>query len=798
MKEIRYNEALKSAVAKVRAAETEKERKKLKATTLPWFSLAEFGNDNHRSKDDFIMTKFLVHDLDHLENPMEIKARLGRDPHVLMSFVSPSGKGLRVVQELEREISDHEQYRRIYTLLAKEFQKKYGVEPDQNGDKASQAWFYGYDPDIYVNPNAKMLPVPKLDALPKEEKPKKPSIIQMATSGSSTGGRTENLTRQIGFYMRHGLSEEDTLLEVREWNKKNNPPLDEHKVESTVRDMYKRYHHLPVRYFEEDGCYFKNVGNGKDSRQVQMSTFTIDPKELLVLPDSDCLRCSISTPMGHTYENILIENTDWHTRAKILKAIGHQDCSFLGSEIEIQTLCSYVNANVNVRKTGTRTIGLIGDYWVTENSNISVSGVVDPAQVIPYDKGSDAFYHKISYPNLSDEEYVQMAREFYGGITSINDPNVILPWIGWTFASVLKPRMLRILGGFPLLFVHGAKGTGKTSTAGLMMKILGYKDRNPRSVTMKPFPILKLLSSTNAIPVFLDEYKRDMPIDHLNNIHRYIRRVYNAEVESKGRADQTTVDYYLTAPLVVMGEWDITEPAIKERVLMSRFTGVVENNKDMKRLFGEIQTLPVDSFMPKFVQFALRQNVEDLLKKAREVVLKSLGDITIASRIENNLTVMVAGLELFDGFARTLELDPPERDLIKLLKNQLEEITGSSTGFVRSAVDQLIEELGIMWQKSERQGFGAKPWWKIAKVGRTKVLAIRFKDVFPEFKEYAKRTSYEGELLDRSSYMKLFEDTPYVVTKDAVVDFEGKKHRCVCINLKEAKKVKIDLEGFSI
>jgi len=33
-----------------------------------------------------------------------------------------------------------------------------------------------------------------------------------------------------------------------------------------------------------------------------------------------------------------------------------------------------------------------------------------------------------------------------------------------------------------------------------------------------------------------------------------------------------------------------------------------------------------------------------------------------------------------------------------------------------------------------------------------------FNRVFPEFKEYASRTKYEGDLLDKESYLKLFKE----------------------------------------
>ncbi len=76
---------------------------------------------------------------------------------------------------------------------------------------------------------------------------------------------------------------------------------------------------------------------------------------------------------------------------------------------------------------------------------------------------------------------------------------------------------------------------------------------------MKLFPMLKMLSSTNAIPQWYDEFKKvDMKETDVDNLLRYMRRAYKGEVEDKGRADQTVETYNRTAPMACVGEWNIT------------------------------------------------------------------------------------------------------------------------------------------------------------------------------------------------------------------------------------------------
>jgi hypothetical protein len=114
------------------------------------------------------------------------------------------------------------------------------------------------------------------------------------------------------------------------------------KGKSPIKFAYEPMANLPINFDEKNNCYYKKT--------KQISTFVINPRELLVLEDSDCLICDVTSAMGYNYKGILLENVDWHTKAKFLKAIRHQDCTFIGSENDLQALCSYVNSKTPIRK----------------------------------------------------------------------------------------------------------------------------------------------------------------------------------------------------------------------------------------------------------------------------------------------------------------------------------------------------------------------------------------------------------------------------------------------------------------
>ena len=118
--------------------------------------------------------------------------------------------------------------------------------------------------------------------------------------------------------------------------------------------------------------------------------------------------------------------------------------------------------------------------------------------------------------------------------------------------------------------------------------------------------------------------------DQIENLLRFMRKAYMGEVESKGRADQTTEDYYISAPLCVMGEWNISQPALMERMLLVRFDGSVKKNKSMQEAFERLKNFPLEGFMQKYIEFCLNQDVDLLMNEAKEIVDKTFGNIKIA------------------------------------------------------------------------------------------------------------------------------------------------------------------------
>jgi hypothetical protein len=839
------NGGLKEHTEQIRSSAPD-ERPALKEA-LPYITMAVFKGDV-RKNVNLESIQYLLLDVDKLghDKAAELKELLKQDQEVFLVCLSPSASGLKVAYRLRDCISDPALYSTVYKQFSKQFSDRYAVELDHTSD-AARACFVPYDPELYVNPDALEIDAKHFLSEPERAVAKKRKgtgngndqlAELLAVSGLGEGERTPHMSKMIGHCIRRNMSEQLALELVRGWNQKNNPPHPDEKIVYTVHDEYTRYKtnddDMPYQIFERNGAYFKSTFKSIGQSESMIAAFTMEPIDLLEFEDGDCMRAKVKTSRGREHDEVRIENTDWHSKAKFLRALIHSDCTFHGSDLDVQALCNYIMARVPIRRKGTRVIGLLSNHdratWVTEGLNITEDSISFDPTIISYDKGASAFYKNIQYGDIPDSDYQALVSGLYADILGINESSVIIPWLAWTLAAPVKPLLMEHIGGFPLAFVHGPQGCGKTSTARLIKRLSGYRDPKPHSCRQNWFPMLKLLSSTNAIPVLLDEFKVSLlSARDTDNLIAFMNKAYSGEIEPKGREDQTTKDYVISAPMGVMGEWNISVPSVHERILVVRFKESAKKDRSLQAAFGRISELHLEAFMPRYIQFCLRQDIAAMFDDAKRLVEATFKSIPVAPRITNNLAVMVLGVELFRRFGVASNVGVPDVDVQELLRNQLKEITGSNRGFVMSAVDQLFNEFSVMAMKEKPQvekivrdasgnampvkhdpnGYDVKirkdQDYKVLSSlkddsGRVvkHVLAINFTKIFPDFKQYAKQTAYEGDLLDYQSYAGLFDECSYVVKKNHPVKFNGKTIRAVCIDIKKAEEAGVNLEGFDL
>ncbi len=234
---------IKENIENIRACSDNSTRQQLKLQLLPYFNMGQFKN-SIRDNAHFERTQHIILDADHIgvEKIAQLKEQLKQDPTVSLAVISPSGDGMKVMYKLQTPITDEARYRSIYSYQGELFKQKYGLDVDHVDDPA-RACFVTYDPEVYVNFTATLLPVdvPTNGQANKKELPSKKGLIKKSLSGTEVGNRTRTVTQVASMLRDHGISEDFAVELVRGMNQRNTERLPDDKLEYTVHDMYDRY-----------------------------------------------------------------------------------------------------------------------------------------------------------------------------------------------------------------------------------------------------------------------------------------------------------------------------------------------------------------------------------------------------------------------------------------------------------------------------------------------------------------------------------------------------------------------------
>lgn len=126
---------------------------------LPYFVAGVF-NPAVRRTENFAFTSYFIVDIDHISEKGEtldvIRSKVEADSRVMLSFVSPSEDGLKLMFRLKERCYDAGLYSIFYKSFLYSFSNQYGLEQvaDARTSDVTRACFISYDNSVYYNPQS--------------------------------------------------------------------------------------------------------------------------------------------------------------------------------------------------------------------------------------------------------------------------------------------------------------------------------------------------------------------------------------------------------------------------------------------------------------------------------------------------------------------------------------------------------------------------------------------------------------------------------------------------------------------
>jgi len=127
-------------------ADYDAEKKSLTAAT--WSGTFKEGTRSKSTMTSY--SNLVVLDIDHLEDAtlLNLKEQLKAEPFVRYAFISPSGKGLKIVVQVN---TGQEHHRAAFLHLQKYFEEKYFIQIDKSGKDECRLCYLSHDPQAIIN-----------------------------------------------------------------------------------------------------------------------------------------------------------------------------------------------------------------------------------------------------------------------------------------------------------------------------------------------------------------------------------------------------------------------------------------------------------------------------------------------------------------------------------------------------------------------------------------------------------------------------------------------------------------------
>lgn len=442
---------------------------------------------------------------------------------------------------------------------------------------------------------------------------------------------------------------------------------------------------------EGESGYFVHTKSGKR----RISTFTIAPKILLDGSEygaEDAIVGDISAS-GYTWPDKTFSRGAFTTVRKLDAETPVAAWQWLGNDIDLRKLLPYLMEELVSqglpRVVATPVLGFHiiegTPYFIGDTQTVAAgelwNGYGGPAAWLPNKRE----HPKLELTTRVSPSGLKTLRQL---IPLLNEPEAIWPMLGWYAASPLKP-WLELQGyRFPVLNVTGSRGSGKTTLIQrVMMPIFGQTEPKSYDAGTTKFVTLSLLGSTNAVPIAFSEFR----YESVDRFLRFVLLSYDTGHDPRGRPDQTTVDYPLTAPFSLDGEDIITDPAAQQRILVVLLTTrTIDEGSEAYTAYNKLRDRIPPNFGGFYIQSLLKLMQENELVHELEQAKTALFQAfpaKLPDRVRNNHIVSYFGLRLW---SRIVEMDIPSAEV---MERSIKTVYDTKAGRGRMLCDDLIEDI---------------------------------------------------------------------------------------------------------
>ena len=253
----------------------------------------------------------------------------------------------------------------------------------------------------------------------------------------------------------------------------------------------------------EDGCYYKNY---KD-KQIFITNFIIKPKHIITSSYEELIKCELKV----SNNDFIIERTftpqDFNDILSFKKALNSFSLVFNGSNSDLQHIKAKISTEATDIIKGVPYQGFhkINKQWLFVDRDRAVSEKLHfNSSAIVLEDFREAHSDLLQFSCITKEELQTIAPSLFN-FNNLSVTSTLIPYLCGLF---LKGKLEHIGIKYNHLLIEGQSGSGKSQTLeNIVSSLLGYKGNILDASTCTNFAFTKLSSSSNFVPLIIDEYK---------------------------------------------------------------------------------------------------------------------------------------------------------------------------------------------------------------------------------------------------------------------------------------------------
>lgn len=425
--------------------------------------------------------------------------------------------------------------------------------------------------------------------------------------------------------------------------------------------------------------YWQDRGEDEPAEWVEWTNFQLEVTSFLVMEDGrEEIALTVHPRNGDPYD-VTAEPTTFNEKREFKKNVAKgRTTTFTGGGHALAQIKRFVGTQAAPDRRGVRHMGLHGDEFVTPNGTLIADGWTDEPEHVHVPREIEAERRFSITPDDGDDYDADAVQNVLTLLPQTRDPERFIPVLGWFYAAAVRPLIYEWTGEFNHLSVTGETEAGKTSTLSLMWELFGMQG-DPLTADDTKFTVQATLGSSNAVPMWFDEYKpSDMAQHRIDTFHNELRKTTRGGTSQRGRPDGSTYAFHLHAPTVISGEERVQGPAEERRGIFSTFRSATTAEGSPNavafaqlaggsaKIDGEVRHfdgLDLTDHALAYYRWVLDQNTDDLRTLWRETVthvnelLKRENVGTLANLVEQGLRTIKFGCTLYRAFADAMGVD---------------------------------------------------------------------------------------------------------------------------------------------